>query len=205
MSAPAARSRGSCRRRSCAERLWERDTAASPGACVRFGLDARLCASAASAFASELMRALRRRAKKLLGLGSVSEAFAGAVVAIQRTDSAPTQCPPARSGARWGLRARALGSAGVPRAAHAEVTRNRPGRISRNRSRFLAVTKRPSMRRDLVARKRITRRSSARRSLAVVPSATHRSLVETGAARRGLDRARLRGVAPVKAPDLVPE
>lgn len=52
------------------------------------GYDVRLCASAASAFASELMRALRRRAKKLLGLGSVSEAFTGAVVAIQRTDSA---------------------------------------------------------------------------------------------------------------------
>lgn len=32
------------------------------------GYDARLCASAASAFASELMRSLRRRAKKLLGL-----------------------------------------------------------------------------------------------------------------------------------------
>jgi Putative transposase/Transposase zinc-binding domain len=52
------------------------------------GYDAELCARAASAFASELMRSLRRRAKKLLGLGSVREAFSGAVVAIQRTDSA---------------------------------------------------------------------------------------------------------------------
>lgn len=52
------------------------------------GYDARLCARAASAFAGELMRSLRRHAKKLLGLGSVSEAFTGAVVAIQKTDSA---------------------------------------------------------------------------------------------------------------------
>ena len=52
------------------------------------GSDARLCASVARAFAVELMRSLRRRAKKLLGLGSVSEAHSGAVVAIQRTDSA---------------------------------------------------------------------------------------------------------------------
>jgi hypothetical protein len=52
------------------------------------GCDAELCASAASAFATELMRWLRRRAKTLLGLGNVRDAFTGAVVAIQRTDSA---------------------------------------------------------------------------------------------------------------------
>jgi hypothetical protein len=52
------------------------------------GYDAELCARAANAFASELMRSLRRRAKKLLGLGSVSDALSGAVVAVQRTDSA---------------------------------------------------------------------------------------------------------------------
>ena len=52
------------------------------------GYDAELCASAARAFASELMRSLRLRAKKLLALGSVRDAFSGAVVAIQRTDSA---------------------------------------------------------------------------------------------------------------------
>jgi hypothetical protein len=40
------------------------------------GYDAALCARAASAFASELMRSLRRRAKKLLDLASVSEAVA---------------------------------------------------------------------------------------------------------------------------------
>jgi hypothetical protein len=49
------------------------------------GYDAELCASAARAFATELMRSLRRRAKKLFGLGSVQDAFTGAVVAIQRT------------------------------------------------------------------------------------------------------------------------
>jgi hypothetical protein len=52
------------------------------------GYDAELCASAANAFATELLRSLRSRAKALLRLGSVSAAFPGAVVAIQRTDSA---------------------------------------------------------------------------------------------------------------------
>jgi Putative transposase len=52
------------------------------------GYDKRLCARAVSAFVSELSRSLRRRANKLLGLASVSEAHTGAVAAIQRTDSA---------------------------------------------------------------------------------------------------------------------
>ncbi|MEO8181946.1 MAG: hypothetical protein ABI895_24180, partial [Deltaproteobacteria bacterium] len=52
------------------------------------GYDKRLCAGAVSAFVSELLGCLRRRAERLLGLTSVSQAHPGAVAAIQRTDSA---------------------------------------------------------------------------------------------------------------------
>jgi hypothetical protein len=52
------------------------------------GYDRELCAEAVSAFVGELFRSLKRRAKKHLGLGSVSEAHTGAVAAIQRVDSA---------------------------------------------------------------------------------------------------------------------
>jgi hypothetical protein len=52
------------------------------------GYDKQLCARAVSAFVSELSRSLRRRAKKLLGLASVTQTHTGAVAAIQRTHSA---------------------------------------------------------------------------------------------------------------------
>jgi hypothetical protein len=52
------------------------------------GYDRRLCSEVVGAFASELLRSLRRRAKRLLGLASVSEAHGGVVVAVHRTDSA---------------------------------------------------------------------------------------------------------------------
>ena len=41
-----------------------------------------------AAFAKELQRSLKWRAKALLGLGTVQEAFTGLVVAVQRSDSA---------------------------------------------------------------------------------------------------------------------
>jgi len=52
------------------------------------GYDRRLCAQVVGAFAQELMRSLRQRAKRLLGVGSVALAHTGAVAAIQRTDGA---------------------------------------------------------------------------------------------------------------------
>jgi hypothetical protein len=52
------------------------------------GYDRRLCAEVVGAFAQELLRSLRRRAKHLLGVGSVAAADTGAVAAIQRTDGA---------------------------------------------------------------------------------------------------------------------
>ena len=47
-----------------------------------------LCAEVVAAFAKELQRSLKWRAKALLGLGTVQEAFTGLVVAVQRSDSA---------------------------------------------------------------------------------------------------------------------
>ncbi len=52
------------------------------------GYDRRLCADVVRAFATTLMAALRRRAKRELGLASVRDAHAGLVVAVQRTDGA---------------------------------------------------------------------------------------------------------------------
>lgn len=52
------------------------------------GYDQKLCADFATAFAEELSRSLRHRAKKQLGLESMSEAHTGILVAIQRVDSA---------------------------------------------------------------------------------------------------------------------
>lgn len=52
------------------------------------GYDKELGREAASAFAKELSRSLKRRAKKQLGLRSVDEALTGLVVVVQRTDGA---------------------------------------------------------------------------------------------------------------------
>jgi hypothetical protein len=52
------------------------------------GYDQELGREAASAFAKELSRSLKRRAKQQLGLRSVDEALTGLVVVVQRTDSA---------------------------------------------------------------------------------------------------------------------
>ncbi len=52
------------------------------------GYDRRLCAEVVSAFMKEVDRSLRWRAKREHGLTSMSLAFTGAVVAVQRTDSA---------------------------------------------------------------------------------------------------------------------
>ena len=52
------------------------------------GYDKELCQAAVSAFARELSRSLKRRAKRLLGLGSVEQALTGSVAVVQRTDSA---------------------------------------------------------------------------------------------------------------------
>jgi hypothetical protein len=53
-----------------------------------FGYDRKLCAEVTAAFVQELSGLLRRKAKRLLGLRSVTEAHTGAVAAVQRTDSA---------------------------------------------------------------------------------------------------------------------
>jgi hypothetical protein len=52
------------------------------------GYDRELCAKVVSAFVRELLRSLKRRAKRELGLASVADAHTGAVCAVQRTDSA---------------------------------------------------------------------------------------------------------------------
>jgi hypothetical protein len=52
------------------------------------GYDQELGRAAASAFAKELSRSLKRRAKTQLGLRSVDEALTGLVVVVQRTDGA---------------------------------------------------------------------------------------------------------------------
>lgn len=52
------------------------------------GYDRELCAEVVRAFATELDRSLRWRAKRELDLDSVARAHTGSVVAIQRTDSA---------------------------------------------------------------------------------------------------------------------
>ena len=52
------------------------------------GYDRRLCSEVASAFVGEMLRSLRRRAKRLLGLASVADAHPGAVAAVHRADSA---------------------------------------------------------------------------------------------------------------------
>ena len=52
------------------------------------GYDRKLCSEVASAFVGEMFRSLRRRAKRLLGLASVTDAHPGAVAAVHRADSA---------------------------------------------------------------------------------------------------------------------
>jgi len=52
------------------------------------GYDKELCRAAASAFAQELSRSLKHRAKRALGLASVEDALTGLVVVVQRTDGA---------------------------------------------------------------------------------------------------------------------
>jgi hypothetical protein len=55
---------------------------------VLLGYDRVLAAAVAGAFAGELERSLKKRAKAALGLGSVADALTGSVLAVQRTDSA---------------------------------------------------------------------------------------------------------------------
>jgi hypothetical protein len=55
---------------------------------VLVGYDRRLCADVLKAFIVELGRALRRRAKKMLGLPARTRAHTGAVSVVQRGDSA---------------------------------------------------------------------------------------------------------------------
>jgi hypothetical protein len=52
------------------------------------GYDRGLCAELMAAFATELSRSYQRRAKRALGLSSVSQALTGAVTFVQRFDSA---------------------------------------------------------------------------------------------------------------------
>lgn len=52
------------------------------------GYDRKLCSEVVGAFVTEVMRSLRRRAKRLLGLDSVTQAHSGAVTFVQRFDSA---------------------------------------------------------------------------------------------------------------------
>jgi Putative transposase len=52
------------------------------------GYDRVLCAQVVGAFVEVLCRSLRRRAKRVLGLKSIADAYTGAVASIQRTDGA---------------------------------------------------------------------------------------------------------------------
>ena len=52
------------------------------------GYDSRLCSEVMTAFATELMRSYKRRAKRQLGLASVADAFTGTITFVQRFDSA---------------------------------------------------------------------------------------------------------------------
>lgn len=52
------------------------------------GYDRELCRAAASAFAKELSRSLKHRAKRQLGLVSVDHALTGLLAVVQRTDGA---------------------------------------------------------------------------------------------------------------------
>ena len=52
------------------------------------GDDRKLCAEVVSAFMAEVDRSLRWRAKRELGIASVTRAYTGGVVAVQRTDGA---------------------------------------------------------------------------------------------------------------------
>jgi len=52
------------------------------------GYDRKLCADVVAAFLGEVSRSLRHRAKRELGLGSVSRMHTGAVAVVQRADSA---------------------------------------------------------------------------------------------------------------------
>ena len=52
------------------------------------GYDRELCAEVVGAFAGEVSRSLKWRAKRELGLRSVEEAHTGSVFAVHRTDSA---------------------------------------------------------------------------------------------------------------------
>ena len=52
------------------------------------GYDRQLCRAATRAFAQEVSRSLKRRAKQELGLDSVKDALTGLVAVVQRTDGA---------------------------------------------------------------------------------------------------------------------
>jgi hypothetical protein len=51
------------------------------------GYDRKLCADVLDAFVRSLMRSLRRRAKKKIGLRSVEDALVGAITFVQRSDA----------------------------------------------------------------------------------------------------------------------
>jgi hypothetical protein len=51
------------------------------------GYDKDLCREAVSAFAKELQRSLKHRAKRELGLASVDDAFTGLIAVVQRTEA----------------------------------------------------------------------------------------------------------------------
>jgi hypothetical protein len=65
------------------------------GVRVVLGYDKDLCRAAVSAFAQQLSRSLKHRAKALLGLGSVQQALTGSVAVCTR--SADHVVQPARS------------------------------------------------------------------------------------------------------------
>jgi len=52
------------------------------------GYDRELCRDAAAAFAKELSRSQKRRAKALLGLARMADALTGSICVVQRTDGA---------------------------------------------------------------------------------------------------------------------
>ena len=58
------------------------------------GYDRELCAKVVSAFAGELMRSLRKRAKHELGLASVAQAHAGAVHRLLRKSGGASRLKP---------------------------------------------------------------------------------------------------------------
>ena len=70
---------------------------------VLLGYDRSLCAEVLGAFAEEVSRSLRWRAKRLFGLESVEDAHTGAITFVQRFDS----------GLRWNVHFHVLWLDGV--------------------------------------------------------------------------------------------